>query len=273
MTPTSPILMHQAWLVAHRGARDEAPENTRAAFDAALNHPIDGIELDIQMTADGRLIVFHDATLYRVSGARKPVSAYRWDELSAMDFGGWWHPAFAHTPPLTLEAVLDRYADRTRLMLEIKIGKTDRKSGRWKALTDAVCERISEYRDAADAESLFVLSFDENVVSRVGRNFPSIPRVLNLPEAPVPIPKAPWSPVMGATDGPFAVCIKDSYLTESLVSRVHDIGLRIFTYACNRADQVNRALLLGVDAVMTDRPGWLTRFFGASTGRSPDRFD
>ena len=66
-------------IVAHRGAMDEAPENTASAFEAALSHPIDGIEFDVQMTEDGKLVLYHDDNLKRITGESRPISDYEYE--------------------------------------------------------------------------------------------------------------------------------------------------------------------------------------------------
>ena len=51
------------WIIAHRGASFETPENTRSAFDKALTYPIEGLDLDVQMTSDGRSVLYHNRIL------------------------------------------------------------------------------------------------------------------------------------------------------------------------------------------------------------------
>ncbi|MFW5958267.1 MAG: glycerophosphodiester phosphodiesterase, partial [Desulfosalsimonas sp.] len=75
------------WIIAHRGAMAEAPENSQAAFDLAFFYDVHGIEFDVQMTADGVPVVFHDNTLRRVTGRRTTVADTRFSELSDLDFG------------------------------------------------------------------------------------------------------------------------------------------------------------------------------------------
>ncbi len=87
----------RVWIIAHRGARSLAPENTLPAADKALEHQADGWELDVAMSLDGELVVIHDDTLERTSNAvevfpdRAPWSVYdfRLEELRQLDFGSW----------------------------------------------------------------------------------------------------------------------------------------------------------------------------------------
>ena len=106
--------------IAHRGASGYAPENTRAAFDRAIALRAAAIETDVQLTADGYLILLHDGTVDRTSNGSGPVADYTLDELRALDFGGWYAPEFAGQRVLTVAEFLDDYAARIDLCLEIK---------------------------------------------------------------------------------------------------------------------------------------------------------
>lgn len=75
-------------VVAHRGASAYAPENTLAAFDLACAQGADMLELDVQRSADGELVIFHDATTVRWDGRQRPISACSLAELRMLDIGG-----------------------------------------------------------------------------------------------------------------------------------------------------------------------------------------
>ena len=106
--------------IAHRGASGYAPENTRAAFDRALAMGAGAIETDVQLSADGELIIFHDNTVDRTSDGRGPLGDHTLAELQALDLGGWYAPEFAGQRILTVTELLDEYAEKIPLALEIK---------------------------------------------------------------------------------------------------------------------------------------------------------
>src|SRR3712207_255467 len=97
-------------IIAHRGASAYAPEHTFAAYDLALDQGADVLELDVRSTADGELVVVHDATLRRTCGDPRRV-----DSLGRRDLA-----ALGELRPLTLDAVLDRYGAQTRFLLDLK---------------------------------------------------------------------------------------------------------------------------------------------------------
>ncbi|MDR2687792.1 MAG: glycerophosphodiester phosphodiesterase [Oscillospiraceae bacterium] len=90
-------------VISHRGANRLAPENTLAAFRKALEFGVDGFENDVHLTRDGRLVVCHDDTVDRTSDGAGLICEKTLEELRALDFGGWFSPAFAGEKIPTLE--------------------------------------------------------------------------------------------------------------------------------------------------------------------------
>lgn len=112
-------------LWAHRGASSAAPENTLAAFKLAEEQGADGLEFDIQLSADGVPFVIHDETLQRTTNGQGRVDRLPARELMKLDAGGWYSEKFLGEPLPTLETVLDWSGERLRLNLEIKHPRAD----------------------------------------------------------------------------------------------------------------------------------------------------
>ena len=109
-------------LIAHRGFSSRAPENTIAAFDMALDAGFANIELDTHLSADGVPVVIHDDTLDRTTDGSGPVSSLTLAQLKRLDAGGWFGSDDTYVGAVlpTLEEVLERYAGRAHLHLELK---------------------------------------------------------------------------------------------------------------------------------------------------------
>ena len=107
--------------IAHRGASSLAPENTLAAFRKAAELGADGLELDIQFSKDGKLVVVHDELLNRTTNGKGLVKDYTLAELKELDAGSWFSPEFAKEPIPTLEEVLAEFPD-LHINIEIKSG-------------------------------------------------------------------------------------------------------------------------------------------------------
>lgn len=76
-------------VVAHRGASEDAPEHTLAAYRKAIEYGADALECDVRLTADGHLVLVHDRRVNRTSNGRGAVSALELADLAALDFGSW----------------------------------------------------------------------------------------------------------------------------------------------------------------------------------------
>lgn len=153
--------MVRTFLWAHRGASCCAPENTLAAFHAAMTMGADGLELDIHLSSDGVPVVIHDETLERTSDGCGPVARVSLAELQRLDAGGWFAAEFAGEPIPTLAAVLANFGGRLRLNLELK----EFRAGL------AVLELLSHYADA----DIVISSFNLHLLYRLRRADDTLP--------------------------------------------------------------------------------------------------
>ena len=237
-------------IIAHRGAMSEAPENTHAAFREALRHGVDGLELDIQLTADDIPVIFHDPTLIKVGRDRERISDLSYDDLSTYDFGAWFSEVHRGEPIATLEEVLKRYSSRTRLMIEIKSYEPERERGRTLAAAQQTLRALRRHVPIEAVHKVFILSFDPEVLEFAHHNDPNWKYVLNVKDTK--LDDDTYDP-----DYLFARCISVTRLTPRFVEAVHNRGGWVMTYSCNNARQVKKALEAEVDVIMTDRPAWI----------------
>ena len=243
------------WVIAHRGHSAEAPENTAPAFDGAINAPIDGIELDVQMSADGVPVIHHDATVVKLGGGRRRVSALPWSALRALDAGGWKSERFRGERLLSLAELLDGWGGRTWLLLEIKARPGDRDPAWHRSLTERTIDEVRRRRLQA---SVLLLCFDEDVLAAARRYDPRILTVRNLDRLPTS-----QSRVRDVLTPLFAVSVNVRALRPRFVDLAHQMGKPVLTYTCNGRGTVRRALAAGADAVMANDPGTLASLLRA----------
>src|SRR5271165_5320351 len=122
---------------AHRGASGEAPENTLAAFDRALDQHADLLEFDVQATADGHLAVHHDPTLERTTGSAVWLDSLTRAQLDQYDVGAWRGSQFRGQRVPSLDEVIARYGQRVFLNIEIKTGR-----GRYRLIESMVASLV-----------------------------------------------------------------------------------------------------------------------------------
>ena len=253
--PTAPA---EPEVIAHRGASVEAPENTLAAVRRAIARDADHVEVDVQRTKDGQLVVLHDTTLARTTDVRRVfprrapwlVGDFTADEVAQLDAGAWHSAQYAgeRVPTLTEVVEVVRHS-RTGLLLELKA--TALHAG----LADdvaAVLQGTPGYAaEASAAGRLAVQSFDHGAARRHKELLPAVPvGVLGTPSRPELGALATWANRVN----PVHWSIRPSF-----VEAVHRHGLRCHVWTVNRPHHMRRALDLGVDGVITNHPATLRR--------------
>lgn len=247
-------------IVAHRGAMDEAPENTASAFEAALSHRIDGIELDVQLTADGIPVIYHDHTLSKITGKSQTVAEVSYERLASFDWGGWYGDRFRGEPLLTLETCLGRFLRRTRLLIELKSFPHDQATGRSTVLARAVLHQLENAVDSVDDDRIRILSFDPDVLSVAGgsgrwkcvQNLADVAVITKINHPPAYID---------------AYCAAIDGIDPGTVDACHALGRRFMTWSCNRPGEAEKAITCGCDVIMTDRPGWMVNYLDTRNRR------
>lgn len=235
-------------VVAHRGASCRAPENTLAAFRAALECGADAIELDVQRTADGHLIVLHDPTLERTTDGRGPVARHSLGDLKALDAGRWFADAFAGERLPTLEEAVAVIGDRAGLFIEIKQGPVFDE-----AIEVAVAGVI---RDAGLAARCEVSSFDHFSVRRMKALAPEVPCGI-LYDARLIDP-------VGAARLAAAEAVHPGWtlIAPDLVEEAHQAGLAVAAWTVDEEGVIAHLAGMGVDAIVTDLPDVARRVLG-----------
>ena len=142
-------------IIAHRGDLASAPENTLPAFRSAFERGADGIELDVRVTRDRQLVVFHDRSLGRIGGGRGLVSNATLAEMRSLDVGGWFSPQYRGEQAPTLDEVFEALPSDYLVNVEMKtvihnmrfiahlVAETIRRHDRWDSTLAASFNPIS----------------------------------------------------------------------------------------------------------------------------------
>jgi glycerophosphoryl diester phosphodiesterase len=158
---------------AHRGFSEYYPENTLLAIDKAFEAGVDQVEIDLGLSADGHVVVIHDASLERTTDGQGPVAGHTLEQLRQLDAGSWKAPAFKGERIPTLEEALDLPRGRGRLCIEIK------SRGRDPEVVDGICRRlVPALQELGMTGSVVVSAFDLEPLLTVRRLDPAIPLML-----------------------------------------------------------------------------------------------
>ena len=232
-------------VIGHRGASADAPENTIAAFELALQQGADGIALDVHLSSDEQPVVIHDFTLERTTDGDGPVSQRSVRELKSLDAGGWHGRRFRGQRVQTLQEVLERFRDRARFWIELRGG-----SAVYPGIEERVVSMIEIY-DVVDR--VLVQSFDLATIARV--------RALNR-EVPVGalVARSPLDDAL--LRGASAICLGSHLLTEALLGEIRRAERACYVWTVNEPAQMDRLVEWGVSGIITDRPGLLRARLG-----------
>ncbi|MGC9320607.1 MAG: glycerophosphodiester phosphodiesterase [Armatimonadota bacterium] len=227
---------------AHRGRSGIAPENTMAAFEAAVELGADFMELDVRMTADGELVCIHDGTVDRTTDGSGKVSGMTLEQVRALDAGSWKGEQFAGERIPLLREVLERIAPRLMVDIEIK--------------ERGIAERVMAIvREADVLRRVTVVSFEP----------------ADLRAAMIAEPTLACGLITGGPDGDteedihrlmasalecganFISC-HHAHVTERLVRECHLAGLALMAWTMDEAEDIRRMMDLRVDALVSNYP-------------------
>ncbi|HVS29280.1 MAG TPA: glycerophosphodiester phosphodiesterase [Solirubrobacteraceae bacterium] len=247
-------------LYAHRLGGEPGPDSSRAALQATLAGPVDGLETDACLTADGRLVLLHEPWLSGTTTLRGWAHQTVWSDLRRArlrDRDG----APTNEPPMLLEELLDDAPCDLPLQVEVK-AHGDPELAR--ATAAAVC-RVA--RGRADRDRVEVLSFHTAACEETAHH--GLPARLVAWADYMPAALARWATLAGVG----GVCIEHFLLHPALVERLRSDGLSVTTGTINDATLAARAAALGVDAITTDRPAALHHELAATSLAGPERRD
>ena len=237
------------FVIAHRGDSAHRPENTLASIASALELGVSAVEIDVQLTRDGRVVVIHDPSVDRTTSGRGDVRQLTLAEIRALSAG---YPSRfgsayqgEHVP--TLAEVLGLLRDRARALIEIKRESvTDDATGGVEALT------IAEIRRLDMADKVALISFDQRAILRARELAPEISRGRIFGRT---------TPVELLADaratGSEVVMPHKSLLSEALVTPAHEAGLKVATWVVDDPEELKPLARFGLYGVGSNRPGVL----------------
>ena len=227
---------------AHRGASAKAPENTLAAFRLAHEMSADGVELDVQLTSDGQVVVIHDETLDRTTSGRGPVAAHTLREIRTFDASNGREGYLGELIP-TLGEVLDLVGP-TGMSVNIELKNSVEP---YQGLEQAVLGIVAA---AGMAERVIYSSFNHISATQLARS--SQPSRVGLLFSDVLA--EPWDYAQRLDMSALHPHWKYVQVVPETIERCHALGLAINVWTVDSPDMVRRLADLGADAVITNRP-------------------
>jgi glycerophosphoryl diester phosphodiesterase len=239
-------------IIAHRGASHDAPENTLAAIRLAWQQGSDAVEVDVQLSKDGSLVVIHDDNTKRSGGFARKVGAQTLEELRRLDVGRWKGRRWAGERIPTLTAVLATVPAGKRLFVEFKCGP----------------EGIPQFKRAAKEMGgrpgpMVAIGFSRETMHKLKAEMPGL-EVCWICKLRRHWRTGRWLPAaekLIAAAQEIGVDGLDldarSPVNSSLVEKVRAAGLKVYVWTVDSPAKARQLVAAGVDGITTNRPGWL----------------
>lgn len=229
-------VFHETQVTAHRGASHDAPENTLAAFSRAMDDLTDSIELDVQLTKDGEIVVMHDESAKRTTGTDRLISDMTLREVKMLDAGSWFSEEFAGEKVPSLEEVLELAAGKVNLNIEVKsLQRRDE-------MAEKLVSLVERY---GMLNNVVVTSFDKDVLLKIKDRAPNIQVGYILSVAYGDFYEI---------DGVDFFSMNASFLSKRTVEEIHNSGKQVHAWTVNGETSIKNLANIGVDAIITDRP-------------------
>ena len=241
--------MKRTLLFAHRGFSGKYPENSPLAFRKVVEETrADGIESDVHITRDGKLVIFHDPSVERTSNGTGYIKDMTYEELLSLDIGAWKSPAFAGEHIWTFTQLLE-FCRETKLLLNIELKN-------YEVFYPELEERvIAEIRAARMEEHVFASSFNHISMQRFKALCPEIETGLLYDK---PLLDIEQYIQRSSADNMHPRYMLLQYQPE-LTDLYHSLGMKVNTWTVNDEENMRDMLARGVDCIISNHPDLLCR--------------
>ncbi len=264
----APPVTDRPLVIAHRGASDEEPEHTLRAYRKAFAHGADGVECDVRLTADHHLVCVHDRRVERTSDGEGVVSALELARLEEFDWASWKkadRPGDTESPEfdperghiLTLRRLLDTLVSTRHEVVTLIETKHPTRHGNDVENTLVQVLRMFDLDggDQPGRPHVRMMSFSNRALKRAHKLAPKLPLVYLLDAT---VPALTWDGSLPKGVG--AVGLDRRMLRRPKVVRAFQRrGHQVYVWTVDSHDDVDRCLELGVDVIITNRPGHVLR--------------
>ncbi|HET7580349.1 MAG TPA: glycerophosphodiester phosphodiesterase family protein [Bacillales bacterium] len=234
---------------AHRGSLTEAPENTIPSFERALNRKTRAIELDVQLSKDGELVICHDQRINRVAKGKKGfIKDFTLAELKQMDLGASFSEEYEGTSFATLEEVLAICPPDILLNIEIKNTPIP-----YEGIEKKVMDCLKGHKRM---DNVIISSLDHLVLKRIRELNAGIKIGMLFQDRIL----EPWDYAQRSGLDVYSLHPRYLFVDETYVKKSHEAGLYVYPWTVDGTDDLDRLLKAGVDGVFTNNPG----FFGTT---------
>jgi len=241
MLSTGIATYSQVKIIAHRGASWLAPENTVASANLAWEKGADGVEADIYLTKDNKVICIHDSNTKRTTGQDYKVAETDSKTLRKLDAGSFKDEKYKGEKLPFLKEIIKTVPEGKELVVEIKC-------------KSEVLPRLEKIvRKFQDKVVFTFISFDFKTIADTKKVFPSNSCYWLCSNAELLEKTLPQVSPAGLE----GVSLSWSIINDSVIRKASDLNLEVYSWTVDDPAEVKRLISLGVKGITTNRPGWL----------------
>lgn len=243
--------MKSSLIYAHRGAHSEFLENTSGAFDRAIEVGVDGIETDVQISKDGVSVLWHDSHLGKIGRPNSRIGELDSEELSHLELSAFGPGVDAESGLVSLDRFILDFGGSCNLLLEVKNLDWDRNTGRHQRNIHQCLEAAKKFVGQGPDSGVLVSSFDLESLLYAHVREPLQALVLNI-NTGFRIDDIQQS----LNENPFfqGYCFPIDDLDVQVCRLMADHGKLVLVFTCNTDAQIEKALGLDVDILISDFP-------------------
>ncbi|WP_323750624.1 glycerophosphodiester phosphodiesterase family protein [Marinobacter sp.] len=226
-------------ITAHRGSPSVAPENTVSAIQQAIKEGSDYIEIDVQLTADGVPVLWHDTDMLRIFGLPQRINDLPFQQLRELDAGSWFSTKYADERIASLADAIEATRGKANLLVDLKPNRNEQ------ALVSAVVKVLQEKNAVAGT---VIAAADWPILEMAKTEEPKLRTALLAQFVVGPL----WQ------DRYDILGIRSNRASAAMVARAHEAGNELFVWTVNTPEEMTRFIDMGVDNIITDQPGILS---------------
>ena len=230
-------------VIGHRGASEDAPENTLSSVKESFKQGSDGVEIDIRLTKDNHVVCIHDKNSLRTSGEFLIISETKLNALKKLDVGSWKSKKWKNERIPLLEEVLKVIPDKKEIFIEVKTG------------TEIIEPLINALnRSNINLSDVSIISFNREVIKKIKSRMSEITGNLLIAFDPEVNLEQGLGDLLKSINADGVGTQNHQNLNSSLVKEVHNLRKKIHVWTVNDQEEANKFELMGINSITTNRP-------------------
>lgn len=239
-------------IIGHRGASDDAPENTISSIKEAFVQGADGVEVDVRLTKDERVVCIHDKNTVRTTGLSLEVKNTNYRELKNLDAGSWKGAAWKDELIPSLEEVLKEVPLNKEIFIEIKTSLE---------IIDPLISLVLSSK--ITKKNITMISFNAEVIKEIKLRLPEV--TCNLLTAFDPSYNEKDLPqLLKKIDADGVGVQNHAKLTKDFIDKIKNINKDVHVWTVNEGEKAKKYSLLGLSSITTNKPRYIKYFLSAS---------